>query len=127
MMDLRTQTLNRLRTAEQATGAAKAAKWLMANGTQPLSADPIEVRVRDVLELWRTRLSISASKGHTIDGAPELLETLQNLHPHVKLEQIGFTGFQRMGNIFFKKTNKEFVGSVIFDTPEEQREFQRAS
>ena len=126
MTDLRTQTLNRLRTSEQATGAAKVAQWLMAKGTQPLSPAPIEVRVRDVLELWRTRLSISASKGHTIDGAQELLAKLQNLHPHVKLEQVGFAANQRMGNIFFEKVSREFVGSVIFDTPRERKKLQRA-
>ncbi len=127
MTDLRSKTLERLHASEFRDGATKAARWLMAEETQPLSEKPIEVRAHEVLELWRTRIAISSSKGHTLDGAPELLASLKDLDPRVKLEQVGFAGPQWMGNIFFKKADGEFVGSVKFDTPDTRENMQRAS
>lgn len=127
MLDLRLNTLNRLEAFRAMHDVAKTKVWLSSTDIKPLTDRPIEVRVHDILSVWQVRLKIGKSKGHSLEGGNALVARLEQMHPQIKLEQIGFAGRESMGNIFFKKTTGEYVGSVRFAIPLATEEFRKAS
>lgn len=67
--------------------------------------------------MWSTRLKNSVRRHHLISGAEPLVDRLKSLPPSSDLEQIGFIGPEKGGNVFFDLDGEEFIGLVISDRP----------
>jgi hypothetical protein len=88
---------------------------LMDEETHAISEAPILVKVSDALHLWRLRLATTVITGRPIHGAESLIERLRAMPKDHSLEQIGFIGPRKAGNLFFDADGGEFIGFVIVD------------
>ncbi len=86
--------------------------WLASEDTHLASTIDAKVDVSEAQRLWSTRLKNTDITGKHLEGARELLHTLQRLMPQSELEQFAFKSPERIG-IFFLSSSQQFVGAVL--------------
>ena len=87
--------------------------WLASEDTHLASTIEAKVDVLEAQRLWSTRLKNTDISGKHLEGARELLLTLQHLTPQSELEQLAFKSTDRFGNLFFLSSSHAFVGAIL--------------
>jgi hypothetical protein len=127
MTDQKRITLRRLERLGAHREPWKVMEWLSQSDIQPIAAEPANVDLSEVERVWRVRLGISESKGHTIEGARDLLAALAVGNSKKKLQQMSFSSHEAMANVFFEKRTRKYVGWVLFAATPLREELRRAS
>jgi len=88
---------------------------------------PMTIKVAEVVRVWMTRQRNAERKGHSITGAGRLLLKLKSYAPESSIQQIGFVGNGRAGNVFLDPKSGSLIGFVLGRSDASERSEQAAS
>ncbi len=120
----RSMALSAILATAPAHIAQAAAHWLNEDGIEECVDRPGEIQVASAIRLWKVRAFHVRRAGKELVGADEFLANLATLNPSKKLTQYSFHGAEHTGSVFFEKTSRKYVGLVMVEVNETQRQQQ---